>query len=118
MKLPNHEIAIAPRGKIMDYLLSFVHKDGRAKAAFFSKFGFGVENWEVLAVALKNHAAEHDEKKQEATLFGIRYIIEGELDAPDGRKPRIRVVWFIESESDVPKLVTAYPISVKKTGND
>ena len=40
MKLPNLEKAIVPREKIVDYLLSFVHKDGRAKAEFFMRFGF------------------------------------------------------------------------------
>ena len=27
----------------------------------------------------------------------MRYIIEGELSAPDGRKPSVRSVWFIEN---------------------
>ena len=43
----------------------------------------------------------------------MRYIIEGELDAPDGRKPIVRVVWFIKTETDVPRLATAYPLKGK-----
>ena len=113
MRLPNREKTSVPREKIVDYLLSFVHKDGRAKAEFFTRFGFASESWEVLADALKSHAATHDVKKQEASPFGMRYIIEGELDAPDGRKPIVRVVWFIETETDVPRLATAYPLKGK-----
>jgi hypothetical protein len=110
MKLPNYEKAIVPREKIVDYLLSFVHKDGRAKAEFFMRFGFLAEHWEILADALKSHAAEHEIKKEEASAFGMRYIIEGELNAPDGRKPMVRVVWFIEKETKLPRLATAYPL--------
>jgi hypothetical protein len=110
MKLPNHKQAVVPREKIVDYLLSFVHKDGRAKAEFFTRFGFSHENWIVLADALKRHAAEHEVKKQEASAFGMRYIIEGEIIAPDGRSPKVLVVWFIEDETNIPRLATAYPL--------
>ena len=113
MKLPNHEKAIIAREKIVDYLLSFVHKDGRSKAEFFTRFGFTAEHWEVLADALKLHATEHEVIKTETSPFGMRYIIEGELSAPDGRQPSVRVVWFIENESNVPQLATAYPLKGK-----
>ncbi len=53
MKLPNREKAFVPREKIVDYLLSFVHKDGRAKAEFFTRFGFASESWEVLPTRSK-----------------------------------------------------------------
>lgn len=116
MKLPNLENAIVPREKIVDYLLSLIHKDGRAKAEFFSRFGFTSTNWEMLAEELKRHAERHEVKKQEPSPFGVRYIIDGEIDASDGRKPKVRVVWFVENETDIPRLVTAYPM--KGTRND
>ncbi|HPO13972.1 MAG TPA: hypothetical protein PLI09_11040 [Candidatus Hydrogenedentes bacterium] len=40
----------------------------------------------------------------------MRYTIEGELNCPDGRRPRIRSVWFIEHGKAGPVLVTAYPL--------
>ena len=52
MKLPNHEQAVVPRAKIVDYLLSDSHRDGRHKAAFFKRFGYAAESWEGLAQAL------------------------------------------------------------------
>ncbi|HSK71402.1 MAG TPA: hypothetical protein VK892_06885 [Pyrinomonadaceae bacterium] len=114
MKLPNREKAIVAREKVVDYLLSFVHKDGRAKAEFFIRFGFTSENWEVLADALKSHADEHEIKKQEVSPFGMRYIIEGGLAAPDGQKPKVRAVWFAENETAIPRLATAYPMKGKR----
>ena len=113
MKLPNYEKAIVPREKIVDYLLSFVHRDGRAKAEFFTRFGFTSGNWEVLADALKRHAVNNEVGKIESSPFGIRYIIEGEIETPDKRNPQLRVVWFIEAETDPPRLATAYPLKEK-----
>src|SRR5260370_135705 len=43
---------------------------------------------------------------------GPRYEVEGELAAPDGRRPRIRTVWQIDTGQIVPRLITAYPVEV------
>jgi len=109
MKLPNCEKAIVPRKKIVDYLLSQTHRDGRSKAVYFSGFGFSADDWQTMADALLRHATLHDVAKVEASPFGRRYVIDGELDAPDGRLPKVRVIWFIETGSEAPHLVTAYP---------
>lgn len=88
--------------------LSFIRTGGR-KRNFFTRFGFVSENWEVFADALKLHAAEHEVNKNEASPFGMRYIVEGEIRTPDKRHPQVRVVWFIEANTNLPYLVTAYP---------
>ncbi len=110
MKLPNHEKAIVPREKIVDYLLSLSHRDGRSKAIFFSSFGFSIEDWQTLADALRHHAAMYEIAKIESTPFGTRYVVEGELVASDGRTPLVRVVWFVGTDEDAPRLATAYPL--------
>jgi len=109
MKLPNLQLAQVGREKIVDYLLSPTHRDGRSKHDFFVRFGFRSEAWEQLADALLQHASAYDITLQEQTSFGIRYVIEGALRCPDGRHPLIRSVWFVDSEDKVPRLVTAYP---------
>lgn len=75
MKLPNHNQAVVPREKIVAYLLSLAHRDGRSKALFFSGFGFSVDEWQTLADARLRHAADHEVAKIEASPFGMRYII-------------------------------------------
>ncbi len=110
MKLLNLAKAVISPGKITGYLLSFTHRDGRHKAAFFSRFGFIADSWEMLATALLQHAADHDVAKVEDSPFGSRYVIEGVMAAPDGRTPAIRSVWFIRTGEDTPRFVTAYPI--------
>jgi hypothetical protein len=72
------------------------------------KFGFTSNRHEALMDALRKHAY-NDYVKSENAEFGVRYIIEAPLNAPDGRSPVVRSVWFIEENGTVPVLITAYP---------
>jgi len=114
MKLPNAEIAAPPpKEKITGYLLNSDHLAGRGKARFFSRFGFSLKAWRVLAAALNKHAIGNDISGVEVTDYGKKYIIEGKLDTPSGRSPTIRAVWFISRGETVPRFVTAYPVEGK-----
>lgn len=108
--LPNAARAIVDRRKLVDYLLSEAHPDGRGKARFFTAHGFSAAGWEALAAALRDHAAAHPVVDRMATVFGVRYVVEGALVAPDGRSPGVRAVWFVPAGGQVPELVTAYPL--------
>ena len=110
MKLPNVEAAVVPEEKIIGYLLSTTHRDGRHKAAFFLGFGFAAGAWQTLATALLKHASEYEVAKVELTPFGTRYVVEGTIETPGGRTPRIRSVWFVAGNQDAPRFVTAYPL--------
>jgi len=109
-QLPLVSKALVPRKKIVGYLLSQSHSSGRDKAVFFEHFGFTLTSWETLAQALLQHATQHEIAKQEASPFGIRYVIEGPLQTPSGRIPQVRSVWFIETGEEAPHFVTAYPL--------
>lgn len=115
MNLPNHQDALAPEEKITKYLLSFTHRDGRSKAKFFARFGFSADNWSEMASVLKRHAAEHEVSQAQATPFGTRYVVEGSLQAPDGRRPAVRSIWFVKTGAAIPRFVTAYPLSRRST---
>ncbi len=41
--------------------------------------------------------------REEKTRFGTRYIIDGLLQAPDGRMLNVRTAWFIDDESEAPR---------------
>src|SRR5216684_4451766 len=110
MKLPQYELALIPREKITDYLLSETHPDGRHKAGFFTLFGFVPEFWETLAEALRQHAAAHEVARVENSPFGTRYVVEGIIATPSGRTPLLRSVWFIRDGEEMPRFVTAYPL--------
>jgi hypothetical protein len=58
-RLPSSEHALVAERKVVDYLLSETHPDGRGKARFFSDHGFSISEWRTLAEALRRHVAEH-----------------------------------------------------------
>jgi hypothetical protein len=110
MKLPNAAQAIVEREKIADYLLNPVHRFGASKARFFRQFGFRAEAWEQMAVALHEHGELHEVSKTRETGHGPRYEVEGKLNCPDGRRPRVRTVWQLDRGKVAPRLITAYPL--------
>ena len=113
MKLPNPDKLVVEREKIVDYLLNSTHRYGESKARFFSRFGFRIEAWEVLAEALREHGRTHDLALVRETGFGPRYVVEGELNTPSGRRPLVRTVWQMDQDSVAPRLISAYPLEAK-----
>lgn len=109
MDLPGAGQARVDVAKITQYLLNPAHIDGAPKAEFFKRFGFDPDDPQVLADSLRIHAQRHQVARIMESPFGVRYTLEGSLDSPDGRNPRIRTVWIIERGSRHPRLVTAYP---------
>ena len=110
MKLPNADHLRVDRRKITEYLLSPTHPDGHSKSEFFTRFGFSLEHWQLLAEALREHGSTHPVVKAVETPYGTRYIIEGRLVSPDSLHPLIRTVWIIEKGETSPRLITAYPL--------
>ncbi len=110
MNLPNADRAIVDESKVVDYLLSARHPDGRAKSAFFSAFGFRAQRWRTFARALRAHEGSGEVAGMSESGYGTRYSVDGVIETPDGRNPRIRTVWIIDSERGAPRLVTAHPL--------
>jgi len=108
--LPNADAALINCEKIIEYLLSESHPDGRAKAAFFTKYGFTVEQWGVLAESLRKHGIDNPVVKTVESEYGVRYCVDGPVETPGGDRPAIRTVWIVEKGLTEPRLVTAYPI--------
>ena len=114
MRLPNAHLALVERAKVAEYLLNLRHRYGASKARFFLKFGFQMDEWEVFAEALREHAQRHEIIVVRQTRWGPRYEIDGELKAPDGRQPRIRTVWQVDEGQIAPRLITAYPLEAEQ----
>lgn len=108
MNIPNIGRAVASYEKIVGYLLNPGHPEGGDKCEYFTRFGFSVAQWEVLAAALIDHATANEVVKTETTKYGTRYVVEGPIKSPDKRNPDIRSVWFIRNDENFPRLVTAY----------
>ena len=110
MELPSAHRATVDESKVVEYLLSVVHPDGRSKATFFTAFGFRRERWETFARALCNHGKHGAVNGAAKSDYGTRYSVDGVIETPDGRNPWIRTVWMVAAESEAPRLVTAYPL--------
>lgn len=110
MMLPDSDRAYVDKAKILEYLLSLSHPDGRSKATFFLRFGFTNDQWPVLADALLKVGHSNPVFSVVKSAYGLRYTVDGRLHSPDGRNPRVRTVWIVERSGAGPRLVTAYPI--------
>ena len=109
MNLPRGKHAQVERAKIIDYLLSIDHPDGRSKAAFFYQFGFSPAKWQILADALIAVGESNPVVSKRETRYGTQYVVDGALPTSSGRTPVVRTIWIIDHEDADPRLVTAYP---------
>ena len=109
MKLPNAHLAVLERKKIVDYLLNPAHPDNAGKAPFFYALGFSLDDWQALAVALCQLAETNVVAKSMETSHGQKYVLDGRIGSPSGKKPLVRTIWIVDRGLDRPRLVTAYP---------
>jgi hypothetical protein len=109
MRLPNGRQAYIPPEKLHAYLLSETHAIGKAKAAFFRALGFNETNISLLERGLLTLAYSAPVQDTVSSPHGIKYVLEGVLEAPNGTVPRIRTVWILETGETRPRFVTAYP---------
>lgn len=109
-QLPHSERAFVPDDKILNYLLSEDHPVGRHKAKLFIRYGFTRDNWHILRDCLLQHGRANPVVSAEPNPYGTRYIVEGVMQTPSQRPLILRTVWFIEYETESPRLITAYPI--------
>lgn len=115
MKLPSVRRARVDEGKVVGYLLSTHHPDGRSKAAFFGSFGFSAARWEFLADALRDQGTNGEVTSIARSDYGTRYSVDGVIETPDGRNPRVRTVWLVD-ENGESRLITAHPLRRRDAG--
>jgi hypothetical protein len=53
--VPNPHDGKVDREKIVNYLLADSHVDGAPKAAYFARYGFDLEQWDIMRLALVEH---------------------------------------------------------------
>ena len=110
MKIPNAERAIVEIGKLRDYCLDPEHRDGKHKAhQFYVTFGLTAADAEVLRDILLQAVKTYDAQIGKRDIYGQRYRIDFPLTWK-GRQAVIRSGWIIREGSNVPRLVTAYPV--------
>ena len=97
--------------KIDGYLLDESHIEGGSKARFFKRFGFHLGDSLSLSTALLDHPTETSFVGEIVSTRGdVKLIFEGPLITPDGRHPRVRTVWRIDTKGHA-HFVTAVPMT-------
>lgn len=111
MKLPYRKNAIVPRQKLTEYLLSLTHEKGKSKAKFFRSIGFDESNLEKLEKSLLKIAKSNSVQKVDKAKSNIliKYVIDGFIDAPNGKRYKIRTIWGIRVDNKIPRFITAIP---------
>ncbi|GAB4506363.1 MAG: hypothetical protein Kow00123_05010 [Anaerolineales bacterium] len=109
LQLPNKANAYVPYEKLVGYLLSETHAVGKSKAKFFRSLGFDETMADDLAQGLLEIAHTGKVKERVESPHGTKYVIEGLLKTPRGTSVRMKTIWIVESGSQAPRFVTAYP---------
>ncbi len=109
MKLPNQDRAYIQPSKLIDYLLSEAHPDGKSKAKLLRAVGFDETNIDILEQGLLLIALSQDVSQVVQSPHGVKYIIEGNLPTPLGGFVTLLTVWIIDTGQEIPRFVTAYP---------
>lgn len=110
MKIPNAQNAIVDMRKLRGYCLNPKHDLGKHKARIFNAvLGMGPDDAEALREALLKVVKTHDAEVGNLDVYGQRYTIDFVFEW-QGKQSIIRSGWIINSGSDIPRLVTAYPL--------
>ena len=109
VKLPNRDKAYIQSSKLIGYLLSETHPDGKSKAKLLRAVGFNQTNIDMLEQGLLSIAQNQDVKEIISSPHGVKYVIEGNLPTPLGGFVFLLTVWIIDKGQETPRFVTAYP---------
>lgn len=110
MKIPNAEHAIVDIRKLRDYCLNSQSDSGKHKAhQFYVTLGITAADAEALRDILLQAVKTYDVQIGKRDIYGQRYRIDFPLTWK-GRQAVIRSGWIIREDSNVPRLVTAYPV--------
>jgi hypothetical protein len=110
--LPKKDNCSIQREKIVSYILNKNHEIGKSKAQFFTSFGFSIDCPEILQDALVEHGKNRPVVKTRDDGYGPKYTVQCTISTPSGEKPCIETVWILETGSESPRFVTAYPSHV------
>ena len=110
MPIPNAEHAIVDIRKLRYYCLDPLHEEGKHKAHLFViTLGMTADDADALRAILLHAVKLYDAKLGRRDAYGQRYT----LDFPaewQGRRTMLRSGWIIEHGTDIPRLITCYPL--------
>ncbi len=110
MRIPNAERAVVDIRKLREYCLNPQHHKGKHKARLFtSLLDMDANDAEELRNALLEAVKNQDAQLADKDAYGQRYTLDFTLNWRD-KQATIRSAWIIETNTDFPKLTTAFPL--------
>lgn len=108
MKLPEGEKAIIPEGKLRDYCLNENHPRGQNKARVFRRaLGVTADHPQFLEELIQRSAVEGEAVEFRQDAYGTYYRVELDVEGLNQRE-RLRTLWIIRHDEDIPRLVSAF----------
>lgn len=108
--IPNAVNAVVNIRKLRDYCLNPEHDDGKHKARLFATIlGMTADDAEALRLILLEVITTHEAKQGRTDEFGQRYSIDFVIEWQN-RSAIVRSGWIVEHNSDIPRLITCYPL--------
>lgn len=110
MLIPNAKNAIVDIRKLRSYCLNSEHNDGKHKARLFlSILDMTTNDAEELRQILLEIVTIHEAQMGRQDEFGQRYILDFRIESHN-RSATLRSGWIIEHGSEIPRLITGYPL--------
>jgi len=96
--------------KLRDYVLNPQHPIGKHKARVFSSsLGISRNEAEILKTKIVKEMEHADIVWAHEDQFGKRFKTDLEISMND-REARVRTIWIIKVQNEIPELVTCYVI--------
>ncbi len=80
----------------------------RRDECLFRHQPFSLSDAAGLAAALRAQGASGETVLKVESRHGQKYVVDGQLESPSGKRPVARTIWIVDRGQDVPRLVTAY----------
>ena len=108
-RLPNAEKAAIDSEKLHDYIPSFATSSGTLQSSFLPKAGVFHRKLESLRITSERADPFPRCSRIDESRYGQKFIVEGIMVSPTGKKVQIITVWVILKGESIPRFITAYP---------
>ena len=109
--MPNYDRATIDDRKFLDYSLNKNHPIGKHKAAAYEQgLGLNLSNYYLLKQQIVEKVNSGNAKliKIEKTSYGVKYSYELPIVGPNGKTKSVIVVYQIDKDKTIPRLITNY----------
>lgn len=107
--LPRAHEALIERRKLVDYVLSPIHDQGRHKARVFrALLGIEQQHWEYLREQLLDGLLEANEANLKTGHCGVLAEVFIQVEGLNGGRQTVTTIWELPYKEPRPRLVSAY----------